>query len=139
VRGRPATDLAEQNLEDAFAGKRSRFAIPATSRATCGRSCATARALDPPMQRVLRALAAQSSADRAFAEQVRERFLAHRPAALGSVLQRAVERGELSPERAAIALDLVFGSLWYRLVFAIGPLDRAWADAVADAVAAIGR
>jgi AcrR family transcriptional regulator len=98
---------------------------------------ATARALDPPTRQVLRALAAEAGADPAFAAEVRDRFLVHRRAALATVLERGVERGELSAERAEIAVDLVFGSLWYRLVFDVGPLDRAWADAVADAVAAL--
>ena len=95
---------------------------------------ATARALDAPTQRVLRALAAEAATDAAFAERVRDRFLARRRAALAIVL----ERGELRRERAAIAVDLVFGSLWYRLVFAVGPLDRNWADSVAEAIAALG-
>jgi AcrR family transcriptional regulator len=100
---------------------------------------ATSRALGPGMRRVLRALAAQAAADPKFAEQVRESFLARRRAALDAVLQRAVDRGELEAGRAAIALDLVFGSLWYRLVFEIAPLDRRWADTVTDAVVAMAR
>jgi hypothetical protein len=34
-------------------------------------------------------------------------------------------------------LDLVFGSLWYRLIFAIGPLDQAWADPLTNAIATL--
>jgi AcrR family transcriptional regulator len=98
---------------------------------------ATARALDPRTRRILRTLAAQSAADPRFAEQVRDRFIARRREALAGVLQQEVDRGGLSPERATTALDLVFGSLWYRLVFAIGPLNREWADFVADAAAAL--
>jgi hypothetical protein len=73
-----------------------------------------------------------------FAAVTRDRFLARRRVALATVLEHAVERGELSVERAAIAVDLVFGSLWYRLVFEVGPLDRAWADAVTAAISAQG-
>ena len=94
----------------------------------------TAAALDRPTRRLLRTLAAQAAADPAFAEQTRERFLARRRAALAAVLDRAVERGELTAPRAGIALDLVFGSLWYRLIFDVGPLDTSWADAVTDAI-----
>jgi AcrR family transcriptional regulator len=96
----------------------------------------TARALDPPTRRLLRALAAQAAANHAFAGQVRDTFLVRRRGALATVLQRAVGRRELNPAEAAIALDLVFGSLWYRLIFEIAPLDQAWADAVTDMVAA---
>ena len=98
---------------------------------------ATARALDPRMQRVLRALAAQAAGDPAAGERIRDAFLSRRRAALASLLRPAVERGQLPAERADIALDIVFGSLWYRLVFPVGPLDRKWADSIADAVAGL--
>jgi hypothetical protein len=29
----------------------------------------------------------------------------------------------------------VYGSMWYRLIFRVGPLDYTWADAIADAIA----
>lgn len=99
---------------------------------------ATSKALDHRTRQLLRTLAAQSAADPSFADQVREEFIASRRAALAEVLGHAVERDELTPARAAIALDLVFGSLWYRLIFGVGPLDRGWADAVAEAIAGSG-
>jgi AcrR family transcriptional regulator len=83
---------------------------------------ATARALDEPTQRALRTLAAQAAAEAGFAEDVRDRVIVHRRAALAAVLQQSVDR--------------IFGSLWYRLIFAIGPLDRRWADTVTDLVVA---
>jgi AcrR family transcriptional regulator len=97
---------------------------------------ATARALDPATRRVLRTLAAGAASDPEFADQVREQFIDRRRAALSAVLDQAVERGELPGKQAATALDFVFGSLWYRLVFGVGRLDRAWADSVTDALAA---
>jgi AcrR family transcriptional regulator len=97
---------------------------------------ATARALAAPTRRLLRTLAAGAAADSANAAEVRERFLEHRRAALASILERAVVRGELSAERTQAILDLVFGSLWYRLIFGIGPLNQKWADAVTDAIGA---
>jgi AcrR family transcriptional regulator len=96
---------------------------------------ATSKALDHRTRQLLRTLAAQSAADPTFADQVREEFIARRRTALAEVLERAVERGELTPARAALTVDFVFGSLWYRLIFGVGSLDRAWADAVADSVA----
>jgi hypothetical protein len=33
-----------------------------------------------------------------------------------------------------MAVDFVYGSLWYRLIFEVGPLDYGWADAVAIAI-----
>src|SRR3954471_14742269 len=84
---------------------------------------ATARSADAPTQRILRTLAAEAAADPDFAALARDRFLERRRAALSEILQRAVKRGELSRAEAATALDLVYGSLWYRLIFDIGPLD----------------
>jgi AcrR family transcriptional regulator len=96
---------------------------------------ATADALDPPTRRVLRALAAEAAADPGFAEKMRDQFLARRRAALATVLERGVERGEIPAERVAPALDFIYGTLWYRLIFAIAPLDRSWAATVTDAIA----
>jgi AcrR family transcriptional regulator len=96
---------------------------------------ATAKALDLATRQLLRALAAGAAADPAFAETVRRQFLTRRRAALAAVLERAVGRGELPEDRVAMIIDFVFGSLWYRLIFNVGPLDRAWADAITDAIA----
>jgi AcrR family transcriptional regulator len=96
---------------------------------------ATSVALDPSTQRQLRSLASAAAADARFAEQVREQFIARRRAALATVFEQAIGRGELSPERAAALVDLIFGSLWYRLIFGVGALDDVWADAVTDAIA----
>jgi AcrR family transcriptional regulator len=95
---------------------------------------ATAAALDPRTRRLLRSLAAAAATDARVAGQVRDQFLAARRAALAEVLENAVQRGELGAGRVATVLDLVFGSLWYRLIFDIGPLDEAWAEAVTDAI-----
>lgn len=51
------------------------------------------------------------------------------------MLNHAVERGEITPAYAAVAVDLVYGSLWYRLIFRVGTLDYRWADEVAAAIA----
>jgi AcrR family transcriptional regulator len=93
---------------------------------------ATSRALDHPTQQLLRTLAAGAAADPNFAKTVREQFLARRRAALATILDNAVGRGELTDDRAATILDLVFGSLWYRLIFSTGALNRTWADAITD-------
>ena len=93
---------------------------------------------DPTTQRLLRALAAEAANDLGMAELIRERFLARRRAALGQLLERAVRRGEISRQHAAISLDLIYGSLWYRLIFDIAPLDNGWAIAVARAIAPEG-
>ena len=98
---------------------------------------ATAASADEPTRRILRALAAEAASDPGYAELVRDRFLVRRRAALETLLQRAVRAGQLDPARAALALDLVFGSLWYRVIFGLGPVDQEWADGVADAISAL--
>lgn len=96
---------------------------------------ATAAAADPTAQRLLRTLAAEAAADPDTARLIRDRFVARRRAALSIVLQRAVRRGELAPGDADILLDLIYGSLWYRIIFDIAPLDTLWADAIARVLA----
>lgn len=96
---------------------------------------ATAASADPATQRLLRALAAEAAADAAFADVVRDQFLSTRRQDLSVLLQRGVKRGEISPGDARLAVDLVYGSLWYRLIFGVGPLDDGWASGVATAIA----
>jgi len=82
-----------------------------------------------------RALAAEAAADPDAAGLIRDRFIARRRAALNLVLERAAARGELTRGDAEIMLDLIYGSLWYRLIFDIAPLDTGWADAITQAFA----
>jgi AcrR family transcriptional regulator len=70
-----------------------------------------------------------------LARAVRERFLAGRRAALAVVLQRGVERGDLRPDLdVELALDILGGPLFYRLLVTGGPLDEALAEGVADLI-----
>jgi AcrR family transcriptional regulator len=96
---------------------------------------ATVDAGDPTTVRLLHAVAAAAAADQGVAREVRDQFLVTRREALGQLLGRAVARGEMTSGHAAMAVDFVYGSLWYRLIFDIGPLDYSWADAVAAAIA----
>jgi len=96
---------------------------------------ATVDSADPTTVRLLHAIAAAAAADQGVAHQVRDQFLITRREALGKLLERAVSRGEITGHYAAMAVDLVYGSLWYRLIFDVGPLDYGWADAVAAAIA----
>jgi AcrR family transcriptional regulator len=70
-----------------------------------------------------------------LARAVRERFLAGRRAALAVVLQRGVERGDLRPDLdVELALDILGGPVFYRLLVTGGPLDEALAEGVADLI-----
>jgi AcrR family transcriptional regulator len=100
---------------------------------------ATADSLDEATTRLLRHLAAAAATDEHQAHQIRDRFLAARRAALGDLLDNAAARDEISRDHAGLALDLVYGSLWYRLIFRVAPLDHAWADGVAGLLASLVR
>lgn len=96
---------------------------------------ATVDAADPTTVRLLHSIAAAAASDESVAHQVRDRFLVTRRAALGQILQRAVARGDITDDYAALATDLIYGSMWYRLIFRVGPLNYQWADTVAAAIA----
>jgi AcrR family transcriptional regulator len=70
-----------------------------------------------------------------LARAVREGFLAARRSALSEVLRRGVERGELRPDLdLELALDVLGGPLFYRLLVTGGPLDEQLAEGVADLI-----
>jgi AcrR family transcriptional regulator len=70
-----------------------------------------------------------------LAKAVREGFLAGRRAALSEVLKRGIERGDLHPDLDfELALDVLGGPLFYRLLITGGPIDERLAEGVADLV-----
>jgi AcrR family transcriptional regulator len=70
-----------------------------------------------------------------LAKAVRDRFLGGRRRALAEVLRRGVERGDLRPDLdLELALDVLGGPLFYRLLVTGGPLDEQLAEGVADLI-----
>jgi AcrR family transcriptional regulator len=70
-----------------------------------------------------------------LARAVRAGFLAGRRAVLSEVLRRGVERGDLRPDLdLELALDVLGGPLFYRLLVTGGPLDEQLAEGVADLI-----
>jgi AcrR family transcriptional regulator len=70
-----------------------------------------------------------------LAEEVRERFLSGRRSALSEVLLRGVERGDLDSDiDLELALDVLGGPLFYRLLITGGPIDEQLAEGVADLI-----
>jgi AcrR family transcriptional regulator len=66
---------------------------------------------------------------------VRERFLAGRRAALSDVLRHGIERGDLRPDLdLELALDVLGGPLFFRLLITGGPIDEHLAESVADLI-----
>ena len=70
-----------------------------------------------------------------LARALREGFLAQRRAALRAVLDRGVVRGDLRPDLdVELALDVLGGALFYRLLVTGGPIDAKLAEGIADLV-----
>ncbi|WP_410569482.1 TetR/AcrR family transcriptional regulator [Amycolatopsis sp. cmx-4-61] len=82
-----------------------------------------------PVADTLRALMAQAQIDPEFGNRFREEFLFRRREALGALVDRARERGELpAGVLPGTVIDVVFGTLWYRLLATREPVDRGLAD-----------
>jgi AcrR family transcriptional regulator len=84
---------------------------------------------------VMPSLVEAMNRDPGLARSVREGFLAARRAALRAVLERGVERGDLRPDLdLELALDVLGGALFYRLLITGGPIDRDLADGVVELI-----
>jgi AcrR family transcriptional regulator len=87
----------------------------------------------------LRALMAQAQLDPEFGKRFREDFLHRRREALGTIVGRARERGELpAGVRPGTVIDVVFGTLWYRLLATREPVDGGLADELVALLAGHG-
>jgi AcrR family transcriptional regulator len=84
---------------------------------------------------VMPGLVEAMSRDAELARTVREGFLARRRAALRAVLVRGVDRGDLRTDLDVdLALDVLGGPLFYRLLVTGGPIDEQLADGVAELI-----
>lgn len=79
----------------------------------------------------LRFLMAQAQQDVAFRERFREQFVSARRAALRSVLQN--EAGKGAGCGLDLAVDMVFGAMWYRLLTGHAPMDETFVEELAEA------
>jgi AcrR family transcriptional regulator len=80
-----------------------------------------------------KALIGESQHDAALAAALRERFVASRRAAAKQVLARGIERGELRGDLdLEIAIDALYGALYYRLLVSGARLTPRYADAILD-------
>lgn len=78
---------------------------------------------------VLRALMAEAQIDADFGERFREAFLERRREALAVITGRALERGDLPGRPAAgTVADIVFGTIWYRVLATRRPFDDQLAE-----------
>jgi AcrR family transcriptional regulator len=93
-------------------------------------------AAHPDTREMLQAMAAEAQREPEFTPRFRE-FIARRRAALTELLQRGLERGELSPGTdLPLLVDVAFGVLWYRIIVGHAPFGRELAEDVAALVSA---
>ncbi|MFN8016527.1 MAG: TetR/AcrR family transcriptional regulator [Acidimicrobiales bacterium] len=84
--------------------------------------------------RLMPALAAQAAADEQIAARLRS-FVNDRRAPVGTMIERARERGEVAGDvDAELAIDLLVGPISYRLYFSGLPVDRPLVEALVDRV-----
>ena len=79
--------------------------------------------------RGIRALIAEAQHDPSLAELLRDRFIASRRSEAATVFEPGIERGELRPDLdLGVAIDALYGAVYYRLLVSHAPLDPAYAD-----------
>ena len=93
-----------------------------------------------PYGRLIAAFVTEAQTNPAFAEQYRTRFVKPRREEGRAVLARAVARGEIPGDtNFEVALDLLYGPLYHRLLHQHAPLtDRFVADVVDTVVRGLG-
>jgi AcrR family transcriptional regulator len=88
-----------------------------------------------PYGRVIGALLTEAQTDPAFAAQYRARFVEPRREQLRAIFRRAAERGEIPAlTKTEVAIDLLYGPLYHRLLHGHAPLDDELVSDVVDMV-----
>jgi AcrR family transcriptional regulator len=88
-----------------------------------------------PFGRVVAALTVELHSDPAFHEAYYTRFLEPRRAPGRAAFERAIERGEIAADTdVELALDMLYGPIYHRLLNLHGPVDEPFAGAVLDIV-----
>ena len=86
-----------------------------------------------PYGRVVAALLAEANSDPVFAGEYRHRVLEPRREQARAIVGRAIERGEIpSNTKIDVALDLLFGALYHRLLHGHAPLNDRFVRDVVD-------
>ena len=81
------------------------------------------------------ALIAEGQSDPELAEALRSRWLSVRREEARDILGLGIERGELRDDiDPEVAVDVLYGPIYYRLLVGHAPLDNDFADALADHV-----
>jgi AcrR family transcriptional regulator len=127
---------ALNEMATTMAPDEDRGSLEADLRAFLRRTVAAARGRAGAMT----GLMAAAQVDEDFARSFRDGFLARRRAVLRALLERARGRGEVGEDVDIGFLgDLVFASVWYRLLSRHAPLNRRFADELTDALVRLCR
>ena len=90
-----------------------------------------------PYGPVIAALITEAQTNPDFAEQYREGFVEPRRAQARPILLRAIERDELpATTNVELALDLLYGPVYHRLLHGHAPLDESFLGELVDTVLA---
>ncbi len=86
-----------------------------------------------PFARVIAALITEAHSDPAFAEDYRRHFVEQRRAPMRAAFERAIARGEVPADLdVEVALDLIYGPIYHRLLHGHAPLTERFAAGVID-------
>jgi AcrR family transcriptional regulator len=95
------------------------------------------RVSGPPYARVIAALLTKARTDPTFAEEYVTRLVHPRRDQARPIFARAIERGEIPADgRVDVALDLLYGALYHRLLQGHAPLNDGFVRDVVDLVVA---
>jgi AcrR family transcriptional regulator len=99
-----------------------------------------ARLESAPFGRVIAALVVEVQRDSAFRDAWHARFMEPRRAPGWAAFERAITRGEIAADTdIALALDLLYGPIYHRMLHLHAPIDEAFVAGVVDAVVAAVR
>jgi AcrR family transcriptional regulator len=86
-----------------------------------------------PYGRVIAALVSEAQTDPAFAAEYRQRVVQPRRDQARAILARSIERGEIPPSiKTEVAIDLLYGPLYQRLLHGHASLDDAFVEDVVE-------
>jgi AcrR family transcriptional regulator len=92
-----------------------------------------AEAFGGKMGLMVAALIAEGQADPELAEALRSRWLSVRRTEAREILELGIERGELRDDiDPEVAVDVLYGPIYYRMLVGHAPLDGDFADVLAD-------
>jgi rhodanese-related sulfurtransferase len=90
---------------------------------------------EKPYGRVVSAILAKVQTDDRFAEEYRTRFLDRRRELAREIMQRAIDSGEIAAcTNVELALDLLYGPVYHRLLHGHAPLDEPFLRGVVETV-----